>query len=131
MTLFSRASPGRSSAGTAFSCSILRRAWRNSCRSVVARSPRWSAHVRQVISELDELPVINRLKNLEHDRLVRVPRPALIFTQGLEQVILARVGQRRYRLLPGKIRAMAEIAMVLLGERTRGEVATWVSACAT
>ena len=75
-------------------------------------SRHWSAQVRQVISELDELRVINRLKNLKHDRLVRVPRPALVFTQGLEQVILAPVGQTRHRLLPGKIRAVADIAAV-------------------
>src|SRR5258705_7662121 len=84
-----------------------------STRTVAARPTR-SPQVRQVIGELDELGIVERLQHLEHDRLVRVPRSAFVVAQGLEQIVLTLVGEPRHRLLTGKIRAVARIAVVLL-----------------
>ena len=77
-----------------------------------------SAQARQVISELDELCVIDRLKSFEHDRLIGVPRPALVLAQGFQQVIFALAGQPRHGLLPGKIGTVTHIAVVLFGQPT-------------
>src|SRR4051794_9699444 len=44
-----------------------------------------SVDMSQVVRELDKLHVIERPHLLNHDRLVRAPRPALIITQGFQQ----------------------------------------------
>ena len=75
-----------------------------------------SAQARQVICELDQLRVVDRLQHLGHRRLVAVPSAALVFAQRLQQVILALVGEARDIFLPGKIRAVADIAVVELDQ---------------
>jgi hypothetical protein len=45
-----------------------------------------------------------------------VPRPAFVVAQGLEQIILALVGEPWHRLLAGKIGPVARVAVVLLGQ---------------
>jgi hypothetical protein len=54
---------------------------------------------------------------LNDDWLIRVPRPALIITQGFQQVVLTLAGPTRHRLLSGKISTVADVAMVLLRQR--------------
>jgi len=46
-----------------------------------------------------------------------VPGAALVLAQRLQQIILALAGEPRDILLPGKIRAVADVAMVLLDQR--------------
>jgi hypothetical protein len=43
-----------------------------------------------------------------------VPGAAFVFAQRLQQIVLALVGETRDIFLPGKIRAVADIAMVRL-----------------
>src|SRR6516225_2169861 len=43
-------------------------------------------------------------------------RAALVLAQGLEQVVFPLVGQPRYTILPGEIRAVADVASMLLGK---------------
>src|SRR6516162_8836399 len=76
-----------------------------------------SGQARQIVCELDQLHVLDRLQHLGHRRLVAVPGAALVLAQRLQQVILALTGQPRDIFLPGKIRAVADIAVVLLDER--------------
>ena len=80
-----------------------------------------SGQARQVVGELGELRVVDRLQYLGHRRLVAVPGAALVLAQRLQQIVFALPGQARDIFLPGKIRAVADIAMVLLDERAGAE----------
>src|SRR5437660_12928273 len=76
-----------------------------------------SAQARQVVGELDQLRIVDRLQRFEHYRLVSAPRTALVFAQCFQEVVLALTGDAGHGLLSGRIGAVAHIAMVLLGQR--------------
>src|SRR6516165_2281525 len=56
-----------------------------------------------------------------------MPRPALVIAQCLQQIFLALVGHAWDVVLPGKIWAMADIAVVLLDEGAGSVEPGWVA----
>src|SRR5437870_10584134 len=76
-----------------------------------------SAQARQVIDELDELRVVDRLEHFGHRRIVAAARAALVFPQRLQKIVFALVGEPGHVNLPRKIGPMADIAVILLDQR--------------
>ena len=73
--------------------------------------------MREVIGELDELRVVDRLEHLGHRGIVASARAVLLLTQRLQKIVLALVGEPRHVVPPRKVRAMADVAMALLHYR--------------
>ena len=73
--------------------------------------------VREKVSEYFHVIVIDRLEDFGHGCIVAMPRPRFVLPECLEEIILALVCESRHVFLSGKIRSMADIAVVLLGER--------------
>src|SRR5262249_62256321 len=61
-----------------------------------------------------------------HCRIITVPRPSLVVAQGLQQIFLALVADAWDVVLPGKIWAMADIAVVLPDEGAATVEPGWV-----
>jgi hypothetical protein len=69
---------------------------------------------REVIGELDELRVVDRLGHLGYRSIAPPARAVLVFPQRFQQILFAVVGEPRHVVPPGKVGAMADIAVVLL-----------------
>jgi len=78
--------------------------------------------VREKVSEYFQVIVIDRLEDFGHGCIVGMPRPRLVLLECLEEIILALVCESRHVFLSGKIGSMADIAVVLLGERAAARI---------
>ena len=76
-----------------------------------------SSCVREKVSKYFQVIVIDRLEDFGHGCIVGMPRPRLVLPECLEEIILALICESRYVFLSSKIGSMADIAVVLLGER--------------
>ena len=92
---------------------MLNRAAVEKPESASTRSPQ----MREVIGELDELRVVDRLEHLGHRGIVASARAALVITQRLQKIVLALVGEPRHFVPPRKVRAMVDVAVALLHYR--------------
>src|SRR5262245_54801334 len=83
------------------------------------RGFRFSAETGEVIGEIEDLLVADRVEYIRHRGIVTAARVVLVFPQRPHQVILALAGQAGNILFTGIVRVMAEVEAVLLDERPR------------
>src|SRR6516165_2214555 len=77
----------------------------------------WEA--RQKIGEIEELLVADRVEYLCHGWVIAASRIVLVLAQRFHEIVLTLASQPWHLLGTGKIWVMAEIAPVLLDQRTR------------
>jgi hypothetical protein len=68
------------------------------------------------MGEIENIGVGQRINHIRHRSIVSASRIVFVFTQCLDEVILALTGQTRSVLLAGKILVMTEVAAVLLDQ---------------
>src|SRR5258705_5919325 len=78
-----------------------------------------SAHTCDVISKFDDLFVGERRDHIAYRRVIAVAGITLVFTQRLQQIVLALIGDARHIIAAGKIRVVTEATMILLRQDPR------------
>src|SRR5262245_7875581 len=93
--------------------------WRAAFRRGPDRSSLLATEASQEIGEVEELSVADRVENVGHRGVVAAPGIVFVFPQGFHQIVLALAGEAWGVLLAGIVPSMAEIAPMLLDERSR------------
>src|SRR5215472_8703411 len=81
------------------------------------------AEVGEIVREVDQVLVAESGQLLGHGASVAQPRPALVVAHGLEEIVLALIGETRHLLAPREVRIVADTARVAQGEPA--EAAAW------
>src|SRR6267378_558414 len=84
-----------------------------------AKAARRSLHPRQIIGEIGEFLVLQRLHHRRHGGIIAAPLVGLVFAQRPQQIVLALPGDARDLVLPGESRGVTEIAAVLRNDLLR------------
>src|SRR5262249_26163701 len=95
--------------------SYLARVARDRQRSLLRRR-RGGSEVREIVREVDQVLVGEAGQFLRHGAAVAQPRAALVVAHGLEEIVLALVGETWHLLAPGEIRIVADAARMAQGE---------------
>src|SRR5262252_5443307 len=74
------------------------------------------AEARKIVREIDQVLVGEAGQFLRHGAPVAQPRTALVVAHGLEEIVLALVGETWHLLAPGEIRIVADPARMAQGE---------------
>src|SRR4030095_12835344 len=79
-------------------------------RSTAAALVHFRAEMGQIVREVDQV-LIGEVRQLLRQRAtIAEAGPTLVLAHGLEQVVLALVGEARHLLAPGEIRIVADAA---------------------
>src|SRR5262249_38115605 len=74
------------------------------------------AEVGEIVREVDQVLVAETGQLLGHGASVAQPRPALVVAHGLEEIVLALIGETRHLLAPGEVLIVADAARMAQGE---------------
>src|SRR5215470_7723397 len=74
------------------------------------------AEMGEIVGEVDQVLVAETGELLGHGAPVAQPCPALVVAHGLEEIVLALIGETRHLLAPGEVRIVADAARVAQGE---------------
>jgi hypothetical protein len=80
------------------------------------RPPAFSWRPRHKIHEIENLGIRDRPRHLRHRGVIPGPRIALVFAQGLDEVVLALGSEPGDVITSREIRVMTKATVVALGE---------------